>query len=105
MVYEINDNDDFIKIIKDKKLVVIDFFSNHCAPCKMIAPLFEKLESNYKSVSFCKINVQNTELDTACSICEIVSLPSFCFFKEGKCLAKFVGANISDIEACIKKHI
>lgn len=33
-----------------------------CAPCKMIAPVFEQLSNTYTSVKFCKIDVDELQV-------------------------------------------
>ena len=42
--------------VKDT-LVVIDFWASWCGPCKMLAPIFEKVAGDMTDVKFCKVNV------------------------------------------------
>ena len=94
MVQEIKTVDEFKDAINtEHKLVIIDFFADWCGPCKKIAPFFESLEKKYQNISLHKINCDNANLEEICSACQISSLPSFCYFINGKCVHKMVGAS------------
>ena len=106
MVQEIKTLADFATSIGDKNtgLVVIDFFADWCGPCKMIAPKFNKLSEKYPNISCCKINSDNQEMKEACEACNISSLPTFCFFRGGKYIAKMTGANAENLEKLMVQH-
>ena len=38
---------------------VIDLYADWCAPCRMLAPIVEELESELADIKFAKINVDN----------------------------------------------
>ena len=50
------ENQNFKDLIKDK--VLVDFYANWCGPCKMLAPILEKVDSNLKVV---KVDVDALE--------------------------------------------
>merc|ERR1711871_1287011 len=72
--------------------VIIDFFSQSCGPCHMIAPVFERLSKEYKGRAyFRKVDVnQNYETSSACNV---RSMPTFHFYVEGKLRHQFSGAD------------
>ena len=100
---EIKSTKEFVSAISSAELVVIDFYAKWCGPCMRIAPQFEELGEKYKNVSFFKINTDIAGISDVCNICSIESLPTFCFFRDGKCIEKILGANISEIEKFIKE--
>ena len=49
-------------VLKNKKPVIVDFWAAWCAPCKMLAPIYEELEPQFKGkASFAKINIDENE--------------------------------------------
>ncbi|XP_005996498.1 thioredoxin [Latimeria chalumnae] len=93
MVRRIDNMEQFDAALKEagSKLVVVDFFAEWCGPCKMIAPKIEALSKTYTNVVFLKVDVDEAE-DVAQHY-EITAMPTFIFFKDGKKLEVFCGAN------------
>lgn len=50
-----NEEEYFIAITKPDK-IIIDFYADWCGPCQRIAPVIEQLASQYKDVSFYKVD-------------------------------------------------
>ena len=69
---------DFDSLIKDK--AVIDFYADWCGPCKMFAPIFEEVSSNY-DFNFVKVNVDNYS-DIARKY-GVMSIPTVILFENG----------------------
>ena len=83
------------------KLVVVDFTASWCGPCQMIAPKFEGFSETYKDAVFYKVDVdQNTATSDAE---QIEAMPTFIFYKNGKKVDKFTGANSQKLEDMIKR--
>ena len=54
-------NDSFKTEVEEHDgLILIDFFANWCAPCRMIAPILEELEGELADVKFCKVDVDES---------------------------------------------
>jgi len=72
-------------------LVLIDFFADWCMPCVMMSPILEELSEKFKGkIKFGKINVdENRELSQKFNI---LSIPNFILFKNGKKAEQFIGA-------------
>ena len=72
------------------KIIIIDFWAVWCSPCKIFAPVFEKLQQEYyKDFIFSKVNVDENPL--IAQSFGISSIPTTLFIKEGMILRKFVG--------------
>ncbi|XP_031707349.1 thioredoxin b [Anarrhichthys ocellatus] len=96
---------EFKQMLKDAgdKLVVVDFTATWCGPCKMIAPKFHALVSKpeNKNVVFMKVDVD--EADDVSRECKVTSMPTFHFYKNGKKVDEFSGANVEKLHATLEK--
>lgn len=91
--------DDFIK----KDTVLVDFFADWCMPCLMMAPVIDELSDNFKGkIKFAKVNIEdNPELAEKFNV---VSIPNFVLFKDGKPAQQFIGAMpVDDFKGKLKK--
>ena len=86
------DNKTFDTEISDKdKLVIADFYSDSCVPCKRMSPVLAELEEEYAdSVKLVKLNI-NFDGETAEKY-EIYAVPTLVFFKNGEEQTRVVGA-------------
>lgn len=99
-VLEIKDSD-FENTIKSNKYVLVDFFATWCGPCKMQAPVLEKLQEEFKDkITICKIDVDNNQ-DNAKKF-NVVSIPTLVLFKDGEAINTMTGFQS---EGALKKLI
>src|SRR6056297_3571303 len=78
------------EVLENDKPVFVDFWAPWCGPCKMIAPIVDKLEENYgDQMKFAKLNVQDNQ-ETAGEY-GVRGIPTLAIFKDGEIVKKFVG--------------
>ncbi len=89
MVEEI-DVKEFDELIAGEKPVVCDFFATWCGPCKMLAPVMEKVSEEFEGKAvFVKADVdKNPELAVRYGV---MSIPLVAVFKGGELAAKTLG--------------
>ncbi len=98
-----------IKSIEDKnafitknKVCVIDIYAEWCGPCKIVKPLFEKLQPIYNAENVCCLVKENIELGFSP---DVRVVPTFQFFLNGKLDSIITGADIDSIEKKINELI
>ncbi|MBU1201042.1 MAG: thioredoxin [Nanoarchaeota archaeon] len=83
--------DNFDKeIVKSTTPVIVDFWAQWCAPCRMMGPVFEELSSGYVGkLKFAKLNTE--EEPVLASKFNIMGIPSLLILKGGKEVDRIVG--------------
>jgi thioredoxin 1 len=95
----------FNKLLKDNKLVLVDFHAVWCAPCKAMNPVIDKVSANFKGkAQVIKIEVESNK--SIASAWQVQSVPGFVLFKEGKKVWSHNGTiSYDDLALAIKKFI
>ena len=76
-------------------LVLVDFWATWCGPCRMQAPILEKLDAELGgSVKICKVDVD--EEPALAQRFGVMSIPTLVAMKDGKVLATRVGVQSAD---------
>lgn len=89
-----------------KSLVIIDYSTTWCGPCKVIAPKFEEFSAKYPDAVFLKvIGDASPEASKLMKREGVRSVPSFHYFMSGEKIDVVNGANAEAIEAAIAKHV
>jgi thioredoxin 1 len=85
-------DEDFDTQVKEKRLLLVDFWAEWCGPCRMIAPSLEELATEYKDrVTVGKVNVdENRKVATKFGV---RSIPTLLFFRDGARVDQVVGAH------------
>lgn len=86
----INNTQEFDELLKNNRYVLVDFWATWCAPCRMVAPVIEKLAVQYgEKITIAKVDVdEHQELTIRFGI---QSIPTVIFFKEGRVASKEIG--------------
>mmetsp|Transcript_11844 Transcript_11844/g.21043 ORF Transcript_11844/g.21043 Transcript_11844/m.21043 type:complete len:663 (-) Transcript_11844:54-2042(-) len=71
--------------------VIVDFYSDGCGPCRMIAPIFKKLAKEMEGKAVF-VKVDTNAMHELSSRYGVRSLPTFKFFLGGKKVNEFSGA-------------
>ena len=83
-------NQEFEELLKGEKTVFADFWATWCAPCRMLAPIFEGLAEKYADKAvFVKVNVDE-QTETAVKY-GVSSIPNVIAFRGGKAVANSLG--------------
>jgi len=79
------------EVISSEQPVLVDFWAEWCAPCKMIAPIVEELSNEYQGqVKFTKVDVdENPEVAQKYGV---RGIPTLLIFNDGAPVDQLVGA-------------
>jgi len=84
-------DESFDSVLKNHKLVLIDFWAPWCGPCRMVAPVVEEIATQYEEkIKVVKVNTdENPEIASKYGI---RSIPTLMIFKGGDKVDMVVGA-------------
>ena len=104
VLVHVNNAKDFDRyVLNASKPCIADFYSDHCKPCRMLAPTMEQLAAKYESRAVvCKVN-----LDLAPNLAgayKIRGIPAVLFFSGGKEVHRLIGLRRqADYEDVLKR--
>ena len=104
-VVELNNSTFDDVIVNSDTPIIVDFWAPWCGPCKMMAPTFSSVASNYSlKTLFTKVNTENEQQLGARF--NIRSIPTLIIFKDGKEVERVSGAlDSSSLTNFVNKHI
>ncbi len=99
MTIELETPEQLSQILKDNstKLVILDFYTHWCGPCRKLAPELSKIHDSYENVVVVKANAESDSLDMLVNKYNIRAFPTLIFFHEYKVIDNFSGADIDRI--------
>lgn len=83
------------EVLNSELPVLVDFYADWCGPCKMMAPIVERVAEEYEG----KLKVGKCNTDENMPLAQkyrIASIPTFMIFKGGEPVATFMGAMSAD---------
>ena len=91
MALEVTTGNFEAEVLESSLPVLVDFFADWCGPCKMMSPVVDQIGEEMSSqVKVCKCNVDDN--GAVAEKYNIMSIPNFILFKDGKPAANQVGA-------------
>lgn len=87
----VTDMNALFKLIKSNSVVMVDFYSSYCNPCRMLSRMFDELIEEYNSfdIFFVKVNVDEC-VDVSEKL-DILSVPTVMVFSNGMEIKRIVG--------------
>lgn len=88
IVHEIKTEKEFEEKVENSQgIVIVDFFSTYCQPCKVMLPRFKEVAAQLEDRTFYKVNVD--DIPDLVSKYYIIAVPCFMVFKDGKMVIKY----------------
>ncbi len=93
------------EVLQAQGTVLVDFYADWCGPCKMMAPLVERMAEKYQGkMKIGKLNVE--EANEISEKYQVRNIPTFIFFKNGEPVETHIGGmTAADLEEKIKAYI
>ena len=90
-ILHVSDDSFEADVLKSAQPVLVDYWADWCAPCKMIAPILEEIAGEYEGkIKVAKLNIdQNPATPPRYGI---RGIPTLMLFKDGNVEATKVGA-------------
>lgn len=91
----VGDTDFDASVLGSQTPVLVDFWAEWCVPCHMVSPVVEEIaQEKGESLKVAKLNTdENPQVTRAYGV---MSIPSLILFKDGKEVARVVGAKPKD---------
>lgn len=92
-------------VLASDQPVLVDFWAPWCGPCKMLAPVVEKVAGSLGDrMKFVKLNTD--ENPSLAGEYQVSGIPCLILFKGGKAVDRIVGfVNESTITSMLNKHL
>jgi thioredoxin 1 len=101
----IQDETEFNALLSQEALLVVDCTATWCGPCKLVAPLMDRLASEYGD----RAKVFKLDLDSNKDVAKrfgIRSIPAVMVFKQGELAETVVGAKpYEEFTAAVERHL
>lgn len=101
-----------MKIINEKEfqatvssgVVLVDFFANWCGPCKMVGPILEKIDPEFPTIEFVKVDVDQSQ--SLAMQFQVQSIPTILIFKDGQVVERQIGfSGEPQLKKMLEKYI
>ena len=82
-------NENNFNEIINSEYALVDFYANWCGPCKMMAPVLEKISESRDNIKIAKVDVDKFE--NIAKTYGVMSIPTLILFKNGQVVDKKIG--------------
>lgn len=87
-------------ILNKKEKVFVDVWATWCMPCKVMSPIFEDISDKYEEIQF--VRIESDEKNEVGEKLNILSIPSFLYYKNGELVNKKSGMmTVDELEEMI----
>ena len=91
----VNDQEFQATVLESETPVLVDFWAEWCVPCHMVSPVVEQIgQEKGERLKVAKLNIDDNPQATRQY--GVMSIPSLILFKDGKEVARVVGAKPKD---------
>lgn len=101
----IQNETEFDSLLKSESLLVVDCTATWCGPCKLVAPLIDKLADDYRD----RAKVFKLDLDSNKPVAKrfgIRSIPAVMVFKQGELIETLVGVKpYEEFTAAVERQL
>jgi thioredoxin 1 len=102
-VVEVTDQTFQAEVLESELPVVVDFWAEWCAPCRMVAPILKKLAAEMKG----KVKIAKLDVDSNRSTAGqfgIQGIPTLIFFRGGRPVDQRIGlSSEADLRAAVER--
>lgn len=98
MVYEISSTGDLNSLLSSYKVLVVKIYATWCNPCKLYAPKFVEVETNFssKEVGFAQCDIESNIING------ISAVPATIVYVNGNLYETIMGAKIKDLTTLLE---
>ncbi|KZV89347.1 thioredoxin [Exidia glandulosa HHB12029] len=100
-VEEVKGLENFKEIISRDEYSIFDFWATWCGPCRIMAPIYEKLSEQHPNIKFYKVD-NDAEEDIVAEV-GVRGLPSFMMYKGGEQVGSVLGARPPQLQELVAK--
>lgn len=96
---------DFDEAVRTDRLVLVDLWAEWCGPCRMVAPILERLAADLAG----RLKVVKVDVDAAPAIArryDVRSIPTLLYVRDGAVVDTVIGAQSEHVlRSVVERHL